>query len=31
LGHRKLATTQQSYGKIVLRKIGEEMARIREG
>jgi len=31
LGHRKLATTQQSYGRIVQRKVGEEMRRIREG
>ena len=31
LGHSKMATTQQSYGKIVQRKVGEEMARIREG
>ena len=31
LGHSKMATTQQSYGKIVQRKVGEEMRRIREG
>ena len=31
LGHSKMATTQQSYGKIVQRKIGEEMRRIRGG
>jgi len=31
LGHTKLATTQQSYGKIVQRKVGEEMNRLREG
>ena len=30
LGHTKLATTQQSYGKIVQKKVGEEMRRIRE-
>ncbi len=30
LGHSKMATTQQSYGKIVQRKVGEEMRRIRE-
>jgi len=30
LGHTKLATTQQSYGKIVQRKVGDEMARLRE-
>ncbi len=28
LGHSKMATTQQSYGKIVQRKIGEEMKRL---
>jgi integrase len=28
LGHTKLATTQQSYGKIVQRKVGEEMNRV---
>ena len=28
LGHTKLATTQQSYGKIVQRKVGEEMRRL---
>jgi len=28
LGHSKLATTQQSYGKIVQRKVGEEMRRL---
>jgi len=26
LGHSKMATTQQSYGKIVQRKVGEEMS-----
>ena len=31
LGHSKMATTQQSYGKIVQRKVGEEMKRLREG
>ena len=31
LGHTKLATTQQSYGKIVQKKVGEEMMRLREG
>lgn len=31
LGHSKMATTQQSYGKIVQRKVGEEMRRLREG
>ena len=30
LGHSKMATTQQSYGKIVQRKVGGEMRRIRE-
>ena len=30
LGHSKMATTQQSYGKIVQRKVGEEMKRKRE-
>jgi len=30
LGHSKMATTQQSYGKIVQRKVGEEMARLKE-
>ena len=29
LGHTKLATTQQSYGKIVQKKIGEEMRRLK--
>ncbi|MGI9531434.1 hypothetical protein [Lutimonas sp.] len=28
LGHTKLATTQQSYGKIVQRKVGDEMNRV---
>jgi len=28
LGHSKLATTQQSYGKIVQKKVGEEMRRL---
>ena len=28
LGHSKMATTQQSYGKIVQRKVGEEMSRV---
>jgi integrase len=28
LGHSKMATTQQSYGKIVQRKVGEEMNRV---
>jgi integrase/recombinase XerD len=28
LGHTKLATTQQSYGKIVQKKVGEEMRKI---
>jgi len=31
LGHSKMATTQQSYGKIIQKKVGEEMKRIREG
>ncbi len=31
LGHIKLATKQQSYGKIVQEKVGEEMRRLREG
>ena len=31
LGHTKLSTTQQSYGKIVQKKVGEEMRRLREG
>jgi site-specific recombinase XerD len=31
LGHSKIATTQQSYGKIVQKKVGEEMKRLREG
>ena len=31
LGHTKLTTTQQSYGKIVQKKVGEEMMRLREG
>ena len=31
LGHSKLTTTQQSYGKIVQKKVGEEIRRIREG
>jgi len=31
LGHTKLATTQQSYGKIIQKKVGEEMKRLREG
>jgi len=31
LGHSKMATTQQSYGKIVQRKVGDEMMRIRKG
>ena len=31
LGHSKMATTQQSYGVIVQRKVGEEMKRISEG
>jgi integrase/recombinase XerD len=26
LGHTKLATTQQSYGKIVQKKVGDEMS-----
>jgi len=30
LGHTKLATTQQSYGKIVQKKVGEEMMRLNE-
>ena len=30
LGHTKLATTQQSYGKIVQKKVGEEMKRLNE-
>jgi len=30
-GHSKLATSKQSYGKIVQRKVGQEMKRIREG
>jgi len=30
LGHTKLATTQQSYGKIVQKKVGEEMRRLNE-
>jgi len=28
LGHTKLATTQHSYGKIVQRKVGEEMRKL---
>jgi site-specific recombinase XerD len=28
LGHSKMATTQQSYGKIVQKKVGEEMRKI---
>ena len=28
LGHSKMATTQQSYGKIVQRKVGDEMRRL---
>lgn len=28
LGHSKMATTQQSYGKIVQRKVSEEMNRV---
>jgi integrase/recombinase XerD len=28
LGHTKLATTQQSYGKIVQKKVGDEMSRL---
>lgn len=31
LGHIKLDTAQQGYGRIVQRKEGDEMARIREG
>lgn len=31
LGHSKLTTTQQSYGKVVKRKVGEEMKRLKEG
>jgi integrase len=30
LGHTKLQTTQQSYGKIVQKKVGEEMRRLNE-
>lgn len=30
LGHTKLTTTQQSYGKIVQRKVGEEMRRLND-
>lgn len=30
LGHTKLATAQQSYRKIVQKKVADEMARIRE-
>jgi len=30
LGHSKMATTQQSYGKIVQRKVGEEMRDLNE-
>ena len=30
LGHSKMATTQQSYGKIVQKKVGEEMKRLNE-
>jgi len=30
LGHTKLATTQQSYGKIVQKRVGEEMRRLNE-
>jgi len=26
-----MATTQQSYGKIIQRKVGDEMRRVREG
>lgn len=28
LGHSKMATKQQSYGKIVQRKVGEEMNKV---
>ena len=28
LGYSKMATTQQSYGKIVQRKVGEEMSKV---
>ena len=28
LGHSKMATTQQSYGKIVQRKVGDEISRL---
>jgi len=28
LGHSKMATTQQSYGKILQRKVGDEMSRL---
>jgi integrase/recombinase XerD len=28
LGHTKLATTQESYGKIVQKKVGEEIRRL---
>jgi len=31
LGHSKMATTKQSYEKIVQRRLGQEMRRIREG
>ncbi len=30
LGHSKMATTQQSYGKIIQKKVGEEMRMLRE-
>jgi len=29
LGHTKLQTTQQSYGKIVQKKVGEEMRKLK--
>jgi integrase len=28
LGHTKMATTQQSYGKIIQKRVGEEMRKI---
>jgi integrase/recombinase XerD len=31
LGQTKLAATQESYGKMIQKKVGEEMRRLREG
>jgi site-specific recombinase XerD len=30
LGHSKITTTQQSYGKIIQKSVGDEMRRLRE-